>query len=102
MFPPTFGTDPRIGPDLHKFLDERRPIRRSGPQTLGFAPKLAPFVSYDPPVIAYPRPRATLYDLANDPRFARRTVNLPQDGLRQRLGNFLLRLGWSLVRPRNI
>jgi hypothetical protein len=42
--------------------------------------------------------RAALVALAADPRFQRRVMPAPRIGLRIRLGQWLMALGWHLVR----
>lgn len=105
MHPLLFVVDHRIGPDPAP-ADMRhrdRPIlRRSQPQALGFAASRhdAPFGPADAPIPAVPAPvvrRAQLVALANDPRFQARAHPRP-GGLRFRLGQALMRVGWRLLR----
>lgn len=93
MFPPDFaGQDRFRHTDLHKILEEPRPLPRGRS-----ADTPEPFVSFHPMGQAQP-PRATLIDLARDPRFAERRTIVERPGLRVVLGRGLMALGWWLVR----
>ena len=99
MFPPDFFGPRTPGqPDLHKLLDEKRPLRR-GQSRDPAAHDPEPFVRFD----AYLTPRsggerATLIELAKDPRFSDRVVMSQRQGVLVLLGRALMWAGWQLIR----
>ena len=108
MYPPIFVVDHRIGPapapgdDRHH--DRPPPPRRGAPAALVLIPDTgtAPHGPHAAIIPVMPAPpearRAALVALAADPRFQRRAVPAPRTGLRIRLGQWLMALGWHLVR----
>lgn len=107
MFPYIHGFDHLVGHtdrhlDLHRLLDEKRVVRRGAANALNLREPADPFVAFNP--LGHPAtdsgPRATLYDLARDPRFAHKVAWRKPRGLRARLGRGLMWLGWQLARPR--
>ena len=107
MHPPLFVVDHRIGPDPAPAFERHRDrpiIRCSHPEALGFAASRhdAPHGPAEAPIPAVPTPearRAKLVALASDPRFQARAFPRPV-GLRLRLGQALMRVGWWLMRPK--
>lgn len=109
MFPPIFVVDHRIGPGGPPVDDDRhhdRPhVRRSQPQVLVIIDTRhdalsSPASGVIPDVPEAQRRRALLIDLAADPRFASNAKVAQRAGLRLRIGQALMRLGWWLVRPK--
>ncbi|WP_368344737.1 hypothetical protein [Pelagovum sp. HNIBRBA483] len=108
MYPPIFVADHRIGPaaSLGDSRHHDRPPapRRGAPVVLVMMPDPAtaphgPHAAVIPVVPAPPEiRRAALVALAADPRFQRRALPAPRTGLRVRLGQWLMALGWQLVR----
>lgn len=99
MFPPDFfGPRDHGQPDLHKLLEEKRPIRRGrGNDPAAGTPE--PFVSFDLIVETNTKgERATLIELAKDPRFADRVAMPRRQGPLMLLGRALMWAGWQLVR----
>lgn len=105
MFPPIFVVDHRVVPapfpadPRHK---DRPHVRRGQPERLDLRvdPHAAPHGPADAPIPDVPmaQHRALLIELASDPRFARDARPATRPGLRVRLGQALMRLGWRLVR----
>ena len=107
MHPPLFVVDHRIGPDpapAPARYRDRPIIRRSHPEALSFAALRhdaphGPAEEHIPSVPAPEARRAKLVALASDPRFQARALPRPV-GLRLRLGQALMRVGWWLMRPK--
>ena len=99
MFPPYFfGRRNHESNDLHKLLDEKRPIRRGkGADPSAGTPE--PYVSFDLIVeTKNEKEHATLIELAKDPRFADRIILPKRQGPIMLLGRALMWAGWQLVR----
>jgi hypothetical protein len=102
MFPFFDVVDRRIGPaPIPRWLLDSPHYRRHQPAVLALIP--APHSTADllalTPGVSAPMPRATLIELAADPRFARhRQVADARPGLRMLLGQTFLWLGLHLIR----
>lgn len=99
MFPPDFFGPRQHGqPDLHKLLEEKRPVRR-GRSVDPTAGTPEPFVSFDTIVETKTNgERATLIELAKDPRFTDRVSMPKHQGPMMLLGRALMWAGWQLIR----